>query len=194
MRENSIARRYALGLIKALKDEKEYRKIKAELESFLKLLLSNDEFKAGMETSLFSKQQKLELIESINKEVGFSEKTFNLLLTMTDQNRLAILDLIILELEELWFERNNIEKLKVYSAVALNEKLEKKLTKKLEKSFGKQILLEKEVDKSLIAGIKIQQGSIFYDFSISGNLRKLKDALLTETAPAVSAAASAKEL
>jgi F0F1-type ATP synthase delta subunit len=36
------------------------------------------------------------------------------------------------------------------------------------------------IDPSLIAGLKVQRGSVFYDFSIQGNLKKLKDALLTD--------------
>jgi F0F1-type ATP synthase delta subunit len=62
----------------------------------------------------------------------------------------------------------------------LSEKLENRLKKNLEKSFDKKIVIDKEIDPSLIAGIKIQRGSIFYDFSIEGNLKKLKDAILTE--------------
>ena len=180
MRENSIAKRYASALVKSIKNEQEYRGIKEELEAFLKLLIASTEFKAGMETLLFSKNQKREVLESIKKKIKFKEKTFNFLRSLVDENRMSVLDIIIRLMEELWFEKKGVEKLKVFSAVALSEKLEKKLKKNLEKSFDKKIIIDKEIDPSLIAGIKIQRGLIFYDFSIEGNLRKLKDALLTE--------------
>lgn len=191
MKENSLAKRYALGLIKSIKDEKEYLKLKKELEDFLLLINRNNEFKAGMESSLFSKKQKKELLESIHNKAKFNKKTFNLLLTMIDENRLIILETVVILIEELWFEKNGIEKLKVLSAVALNKPLEEKLIKNLEKSFDKKIIIEKEVDESLIAGIKIQRGSVFYDFSINGNLKKLKAAILAETKHSIS---PAKEL
>ncbi|MFC2155070.1 ATP synthase F1 subunit delta [Acidobacteriota bacterium] len=180
MKENSLAKRYASGMIKSVKDEHEYVEIKRELEIFLELLDGNKEFKAGMESNLFSKKQKRELLDVIQKKAKFGEKTFNFLLTMLEQNRLVVLDLIIQYLEELWFERNGVEKLRVFSAVELDEPLEKKLIKNLEQSFDKKIVIEKEVDESLLAGIKIQRGSIFYDFSISGNLRKLRDEMVSE--------------
>lgn len=180
MKENSLAKRYALGMIKSVKDEHEYVKIKRELEIFLKLLDGNKEFKAGMESSLFSTKQKRELIDAIYKKIRFSEKTYNFLMAMLEENRLIILDLVIQFLEELWFERNGVEKLRVFSAIELDEQLEKKLIKNLEKSFDKKIIIEKKVDDSLLAGIKIQRGSIFYDFSISGNLRKLRDEMVSE--------------
>lgn len=181
LRESSVAKRYARALIKAIKDEQEYLQIKKELETFTGLLRQNAEFKAGMETFLFPKPRKKELLEMIQKETKFREKTINFLFDLVEKNRMSLLDIIIQLLETQWLEANGIEKLKVYSAVALNEKLEEKLIKGLEKSFAKKIKIEKEIDPSLVAGIKVQRGSIFYDFSIAGNLRKFKDALLTST-------------
>lgn len=183
MKENSLAKRYASGLIKTLKDEKEYQTVKKELVQFLDLLNSIDEFKAGMETLLFSNTQKKDVLDSINKKIKFTDKTYKFLLTVLEENRLVHLDVMIYMLEELWFEKNGIEKLKVFSAVPLNDTLEKKLIQNLEKAFDKSIVLEKEIDESLIAGIKIQRGLVYYDFSIEGNLKKLKQALLTDDTP-----------
>ncbi|MCX6579044.1 MAG: ATP synthase F1 subunit delta [Candidatus Aminicenantes bacterium] len=179
MRESSVAKRYARALIKTIKDEQEYLEIKKELETFVGLLKQVAEFKTGMETFLFSRPRKKELLETIYREMKFREKTFYFLLVLVEKNRMRLLDFILQLLETQWLEANGIEKLKVYSAVALNEKLEDKLKKGLEKFFARKIKMEKEIDPSLVAGIKVQRGSIFYDFSIAGNLRKFKDALLT---------------
>lgn len=179
MKENSIAKRYAKGLIKTIKDESQYREVRKQLEEFSKLMNSNPEFKAGMETMLFSKGQKKELLEAIHQKVQFNEKTFNFLLILLEENRAAVLENVIEVVEELWLEINNIEKLNVFSAVELKSEVERKLIENLEKSFDKKIILDKKIDPTLIAGIKIQRGSVFYDFSIEGNLQKLKEALLS---------------
>ena len=181
MRESSVAKRYARALIKTIKDEQEYLEIKKELETFSGLLRQNPEFKAGMETFLFSRPQKKELLETIYREIKSRGKTYHFFLTLVEENRMPMLDIILQLLETQWLEVNGIEKLKVYSAVALNDKLEKKLIKGLEKSFARKIKIEKEIDPALVAGIKIQRGAIYYDFSIAGNLKKFKDALLTPT-------------
>ncbi|HLP60376.1 MAG TPA: ATP synthase F1 subunit delta [Candidatus Deferrimicrobium sp.] len=181
MKESNIAKRYARAIIKTIKDEQEYIKIKKELETFSLLIKQNDEFKAGMETFLFSKAWKKELLETIHQEIKSSEKTIHFLFTLVEENRMMLLDNIIQLMETQWFEANGIEKLKVYSAVAMSEKLEKKLIKGLEKSFARKIEIEKEIDPALVGGIKVQRGAIFYDFSILGNLKKFKDAMLTST-------------
>ena len=74
MRENSLAKRYAKGLIKTIQNEKEYIVVKKELERFLKILNDNSELKAGLETLLFTKKQKAYIINLINKKVKFHEK------------------------------------------------------------------------------------------------------------------------
>jgi F-type H+-transporting ATPase subunit delta len=180
LKESSIAKRYAEGLIKTLASESEYLAAKRELEEFLNVLNSIDEFRAGMETLLFSKGQKKEILASIHQKITFNKKTYQFLLTVLEENRLIFLDTIIQLLEKLWFEKNGIEKLQVFSAIPLSTRLEKQLITNLETAFNKKIVIEKEIDPSLIAGIKIQRGLVFYDFSIEGNLKKLKEALLAD--------------
>ena len=181
MRENSLAKRYAKALVGTIKDREEYVEIKEGLEDFLKLLNQNEDFRVGMETLFFSKKQKKEMIDTLHNKIKFKKKLYNFFLALIEENRMALLDLIIGQMEELWYERNGIEKLRVYSAVKLNENQEKRLIHELEKSYNRKVVIEKEVDKSLIAGIKIQRGSIFYDFSVNGNLNKLKQALIEES-------------
>jgi len=179
-KESRAAKRYALGLVKTLGSESEYRLVKRELEAFLELLNRIDEFKAGMETFLFTKKQKKEILDSLHQELKFQEKTYRFLWTVLEESRMVCLDSIIRLLEELWFEKNGIEKLTVFSVVPLTPKLENKLKRNLEAAFKKKVALEKAIDRSLIAGIKIQRGHVFYDFSIQGNLRKLREALAAD--------------
>lgn len=180
MSTTSLARRYALGLIKSIKDEKEYRKISKDLREFQTLLQMNGDLQVGMTTMLFSKDQKREILDTIHRQARLHAKTFNFLGTVIEENRLVHLNDMIDMLEDLWFEENNMQKLKVFSAVKLDKPLEERLNRKMEKAFGKKVVLETTIDESLIAGLKIQKGSIFYDFSIAGNLRKLKEALVEE--------------
>ncbi len=177
---NRIARRYAKALVQTLGDEKEYNTIKAELELYLELFEQIKELRAGMETLLFSKPQKKEMIKSINTKISFSRKTHNFLNSLIDQNRLSFLKIILEFMEDLWMEHKGVEKLKVFSVIKLNKELEKKLKHCLKKCFKRDIILQKEIDRSLIGGIKIQRGYIYYDFSIQGNLKRLKEKLAEE--------------
>lgn len=180
MKDNSLAKRYAKALVESVATEKEFESVKVELEQFAEIVNGNSDLKAGMETLIFSKGQKVEVLEALNEKLSISEKTYNFLKTVTEANRMAHLDGIIQVMKELWNEKSGVLELKVSSAVSLDDELEKRLISELEKAFSKKIVLQKETDPSLIAGIRIQKGSIFYDFSINGNLQKLRNALLEE--------------
>jgi len=180
VRESSLAKRYATGLIKTIADETEYRLIKEEIEHFLEVINNIDEFKTGMGPLLFSKSQKKEILDTYNKKTKLNKKTYQFLWTILEENRLNVLDSIIQILEDLWFEINGIEKLKVFTAVPLEPSQEKDLIKNLESAFNKKIFIEKMIDPSLIAGLKVQRGHVFYDFSIEGNLKKLKETLAAD--------------
>lgn len=180
MKESSAAKRYASGLVKTLTSEAEYREIKKELENFLEVLNTIDEFKTGMGPLLFSKTQKKEILDTFNQKIKFNQKTYQFLWIILEQNRLSVLGEIIRMLEDLWFEINGKEKLKVYSAVPLTPVQEQKLIQNLETAFNKQIVIEKAIDPSLIAGLKVQRGYMYYDFSIEGNLKKLRETLAAD--------------
>lgn len=180
MREISLAKRYALGLIKAVDHKNEFRKISGELSDFMTVLSHDETFSDGMGSLLFSNYQKRELLETIQKKIQMGPKTINFLKVVAEENRMGMLGEIILQLEDLWLEREGFEKITVFSSNKLKDFQEKDLNVQLERMFHRKVLIENKIDRSLIGGIKIQRGSISYDFSINGNLIKLKQAILEE--------------
>ena len=50
----------------------------------------------------------------------------------------------------------------------------------LEKSLAGKVVLEFQLEPALIAGISLQRGSVQYDFSLAGRLKKLRETLVGE--------------
>jgi len=170
---SSLSKRYALGLIKALKSEAEYTAVKRELERFHQLQEGDPEFRAGLVTPMLSREQKEELLEVLRNRAGFSAKTMNFIGALADESRLERLGEILDVLDDLWLESRGIEKLLVASVVPLDDTQRSRLASKLEDALGKSVRLEFSIDPGLIAGIRIERGSVAYDLSVAGNLRKL---------------------
>ncbi len=183
MKESTIAKRYAKAMAESIHDEGEYREIKGQLVLLAELLAKNLNFKSGMETLLFSKKQKRELLESIRDRLNLNPKTHNFLLALIEENRMMLLDQIVDFLEDFWFEKKGIEKITVFSAFPLDDRQQNELIHQLEKSFQKKIVIENQPDPSLIGGIKIKRGSTYFDFSIEGNLKKLREVLTEISIP-----------
>lgn len=183
MKGSTVAKRYAKAMAESIHDEGEYREINGQLVFLAELLAKNLNFKSSMETLMLSKKQKRELLESISDRLNLNPKTHNFLLALTEENRMMFLDQIVDFLEDFWFEKKGIEKITVFSAILLDDRQQNELIHQLEKSFQKKIIIENQPDPSLIGGIKIQRGSTYFDFSIEGNLKKLREVLTEISIP-----------
>jgi F0F1-type ATP synthase delta subunit len=75
---------------------------------------------------------------------------------------------------------HGIEKITVFSAIELDGGQKEHLLGNLKKALHKPISLQFQTDSALIAGISLQRGSVHYDFSLAGSLKKLRESLVGE--------------
>ena len=70
----------------------------------------------------------------------------------------------------------------VYTAVDLEPPALDRLKKILEQSFGKSILLENQVDDSIVGGILVQIGDTVLDGTTASRLSSLRNSLMENAA------------
>ncbi len=180
MRESRVSGRYANAFVMSLNDEKEYNKLEKELSIFKEILDRDETLKSGLYTMYLTKSQKIDVLNLIFDKLKLSKKVYNFLLTIIEENRMLLFDGIYELIEDYWHKRQGIEKIKVYSSVDIDDKMNRKIKEKLEKSLNKKVILDISVNSSLIAGIMVERGSVVYDFSIDGNLKRLRQKLSEE--------------
>ncbi len=178
MKKVSLAKKYAKALAESIKDKSGYEKTRAELEYFMDFLESDRKLKAGLETMLLGFSKKKEILDIYRENTGITEKTYNFLKILIENNRVLYLKDVLEVFEDQWFESIGVEKFVLISAIELGEEQENDLRDRLKKALDKDVVFEKKVDPSLLAGIKLLKGSIYYDFSIEGNLKKLRASLV----------------
>ena len=111
--------------------------------------------------------------------------TRNFLLLLLDNNRLGALSDILVAFEEYYDERIGRVRARVCSATPLDKKTLDALQKHLLKVTGKsEIIVETEVDPSLIGGIVTHVGDRVFDGSIRTQLNLLQNKLLSQETPA----------
>ncbi len=177
MKKVSLAKKYTRALAETIDNNSEYMTIKSELEQFAEFLNSDLKLKAGIETMLLGFAQKLDILNIYKNETGIGDKVYNFLKILIENNRISYLETIMEVFEDQWYESRGIEKFMLISAVELDKEQENNLREKLENALGKDVAFDKKTDPSLLAGIKLRKGSIYYDFSIEGNLKKLRESL-----------------
>ncbi len=180
MRTQIIAKRYALGMVKAIDNDEEYKKIYQEIQSFLDLIEKKRDFKNFILSPFYSSNQKKEVLSQILKKIPYSEKSRRFFLILAEKNRLLLLQEIKDLIQTYWNERKNIHTFEVTSAYPLTKEQKEKLKEKLKKMVKAEVDVKFQIDSSLIGGVTIKKGDILYDGSIKGNLLKLKEKILGE--------------
>lgn len=180
MKESSLVKRYAKALVLAMENQGEFDRVSAELHDFLALLAADEKLQAGLATFLISQAEKIEVLDIVNAKMGLHAKTMQFLLTVAAENRLAYLDQMVRQLPDAWYAERGIEKIIVSSAVELAAGQKERLLDKLEKALAGEVALEYRLEPDLIAGISLSRGSVQYDFSLSGSLKKLRETLVGE--------------
>jgi F-type H+-transporting ATPase subunit delta len=174
MNENSLAKRYARALLKTTADEPTYLGNREALATVCNLLDTDATFKTAMVTSICSQAQKRELLDTLHAALQFADTMRRFLGEILAENRMAVLHHIAAQYDALWNESQHIEKVRVFSAVALDAGRLAALRASLEKAFTVKVELESTIDASLLAGLRIERGSRVYDFSLAANLDTLR--------------------
>jgi F-type H+-transporting ATPase subunit delta len=73
----------------------------------------------------------------------------------------------------------NITVAEVETAYMLNDEQKNKLSKMLEAQFKKQIKIKEEINKNLLAGIKIKVNNQVIDYSVKNKVDSMREKLTT---------------
>jgi F-type H+-transporting ATPase subunit delta len=102
------------------------------------------------------------------------ERFFALLI---QRRRFALLFAIAQEFQEEVDLDQNVEAIRVRSAMPMSETQKKQLKTELEKWLGAKVRMDVQIDSSLIGGVVIQTRDRVLDQSLSGQLKELQQQL-----------------
>jgi len=175
----SLMRAYAGALLESIPSE--------EVPQILEgLRILGDAFKNEAFTDiLFSpnttETEKTDIIKQILKEKGIQSKPMDSFIdVVVDKGREGVLDVLYKTFESMAYNRQNISKALVVSAISLTDDDLQQIKLKLKELLNKDTELEIEYDKSLIGGIKVFVDDQELDLSIEGQLQRLSKQMISE--------------
>jgi F-type H+-transporting ATPase subunit delta len=118
------------------------------------------------------------VLSEIAQKLGAGQTTRNVLGVLADGNRLRILPALAVALRDEADRRAGILRAKVTSAAPLGDAYVQKLTQALEARFKKKVVVTREVDPKLLAGVVTRVGDTIIDGSLRARLDELKGQLL----------------
>jgi F-type H+-transporting ATPase subunit delta len=173
----SVARRYARALLEAGAGG-DSEAIAAQLDRLAEVGRRQPELQAFFADPTYTRAQQRGVVDGLIQALPVdAEPLPRFLRLLVDRRRLAALPDIARLFRDLADERAGRVRGKVVSATPLAEPVLRQLEKTLEAVTRSKVLLQAEVDPSVIGGVSAQVGSVLYDGTLRTELEEIRRAL-----------------
>ena len=174
MLENQIGKRYAEALSGSISDDGALEKALGNLKSFNEAMSLEPELARFFEHPSISTDKKKNVVQEICSKLGVEESVSNMMTLLNERGKILFLGKIVEYFENAVDRRLNRTRVQVTSAHPLTSANTDRLKAALNEILGKTILIDTEVDESLIGGIMLRIGDQVADDTIRNRLEILK--------------------
>lgn len=175
MKNHVLVRKYAQGLVRAVKTEEEFHVVTAEIRAFLEVYEHHDGLRKSLLTPFLDERKKKRLLEDVLAKLGLSGKTARFLSLLLENKRLELVCDIGAVLPETWNEKRGVVTYEVTSVVPLTDNQKTRLKKELEALEKKPVTLVFKIDAAIVGGLSLRKGHVVYDASVEGHLDRIKE-------------------
>jgi len=174
MLENQVGKRYAEALSGNISDTGTLEKALENLRSFNEAMFTEPELARFFEHPSISSEKKQNVVKEICDRLEVDGKVTNMMTLLNERGKVLFLGKIVEYFEQVVDRRLNQTRVQVTSAHPLTTENIDRLKTALNKILGKTILIDTEVDESLIGGIMLRIGDQVADDTIRNRLEILK--------------------
>jgi F-type H+-transporting ATPase subunit delta len=179
MSNAAIADRYARAIFELGDETGQLAQMSEQVQRVASVFESSEELRHALDNPVVDDQKRDALIKDLGTRLGLSQHAQNAIRLLAARRRLRALPEIARALRRLADEKAGVLRATVTSAQPLSEVYYQKLVSELERVTQRKILLEKQQDPSLIAGVVTTIGDHTIDGSLKGRLAALERQLST---------------
>lgn len=180
MKWGAVAKRYAQAIFELGVETSNVALLTDDVKRLAQAYEASAELRSVLENPLVSAEDRKALVDELSTRLNLSPLGRNTFGLLVERRRIAALPAIAKELAKLADERAGIVRGKVTSAVPLSETYFQKLQREIESLTGKKVLLERNQDPELIAGLVVQIGDRIIDGSVRARLDQMREQLLSQ--------------
>lgn len=174
MKDVIAGKRYAKAICESFSAPTQLERLGVELADFSTLFHKNKDLKSFLLNPAFLVDLKKSVVQDVAQKSGYSDETEKTLLLLVENGRVGIIREVAEEFELLSFEILGKIRAHIKSARKMSDEDVKRLEEKLGAITGKKVVVDVDVDKSLLGGIVASVGSRVYDGSVKNQLRALR--------------------
>jgi F-type H+-transporting ATPase subunit delta len=173
-----VAKRYAKALVALAREHGRLTETGAQLKRMAQLIDELHDLKSLLYNPAISPHFKAGLVTDLCQRLGIGTLETNFVRTLLEKGRLPEMPQIIALYEVLAEEAQNRLRVHVKSAFPLSPALQEEVRQRFAQYTSKDIVIDQEIDPTLIGGIVAQMGSLVLDGSIRNELLRLRTALV----------------
>jgi len=176
---NRAAIRYAKALILESIEKDSLESMYSDMQTVLKTFKENQNLQSLTESRVIKNSVKLSTLNLIFKDL--TKLTNSLINVLSDNNRIALFEVISFKFIELYKEHKGIQSALVTTAVPLNDEMKSHVLEVISKLTNKETILTNKTDSSLIGGFVLRLGDIEYNASFKNKLKTIKQEFTKNT-------------
>jgi F-type H+-transporting ATPase subunit delta len=177
MKNLAVARRYAKALLLIGKEDGNTETYREELSGFSELMAKDKTLEQAVTNPLYNTDERRKVLEAVLDKLALSATMRSFLTLLFDKNRIAYLGSINEFYQKMADELKGIARASLVSATDLPSETVEKIRTTLSQRTDKDIILDVQVDPSLIGGIVTRIGDLVLDGSIKTQLLNMKESL-----------------
>jgi F-type H+-transporting ATPase subunit delta len=173
-----VARRYAKALIELGGEQGNLDALVREISAVAEAIEGSAELRNLIENPEIPRTARKAVLTEIAQKLGAGQVARNTVALLADNGRLRILPALARELRRAADERAGVLRAHVKSAQPLGDAYVQKLQQALETRFKRKVIVDREVDPTLLAGVVTRVGDTIIDGSLKARLDELRVQLL----------------
>jgi F-type H+-transporting ATPase subunit delta len=170
----SIARRYAKALFGLALEQGRVEAWSDALVALQGAIDGSPDLQDVLENPVYSKDQRRAVVGQLAQALRLDGHPASLLSLLAERNRLGYLSAIVQTFRELTDAQLGRVRARVTSAAPLDDDAANAMALRLAGAANAKVIVERQVDPSLIGGVVAQVGSLVFDGSVRSQLEDLR--------------------
>ena len=182
MTNKAAALRYARALFDvAVKEQQDLDRIERELAGFLDLLAHHTDLERALLNAAVPAPRKRALMAALTGRIGVAPVLGKLLVLLAERDRLALLADLLAAYRERLEDHRQVVRAVVTTAWPLPAERLDQIGHRLEEVTGRAVTITSRVDPEILGGVVARIGSMVFDGSVTRQLQKIREKLITES-------------
>jgi F-type H+-transporting ATPase subunit delta len=171
----SIARRYARALFDLV--ESDPSGTAEKLQAFADLIAGDPTLAQVLSSPMFAMAERQQVLKQVLAKLGWGAPLTRFFELLVERHRMVHIQAVAESFSDMVDEREGRLRVTVESAVDLDDEALARLKKALAEGLSKQIIMKKQTDSNLLAGMAVRLGGVIVDGSLKSQLARLKEEL-----------------